>query len=59
VPLALAQETLRTSPMQPPDPIRDKGVDSAQLLPAVLQNPKPGKLVESQGEDSRVEIALE
>ena len=55
----LAQETLRHLPDVARDPMRDKGVDIEQLLQAVLQNPKPGKPVEFQDADGRVEIALE
>jgi len=59
VPLALAQEALRHLPDAARDHMKDKGVDIEQLLKAVAQNLKPGKLVEIQDANGRVEIALE
>jgi hypothetical protein len=59
VPLVAAQDSLPQLPDSARDHMRDKGVDVEQLLKAVLQNPKLGKLVEIQDAHSRVEIAIE
>jgi hypothetical protein len=59
VPLVAAQDSLPQLPDSARDHMRDKGVDLEQLLRAVFQNPKLGKLVEIQDAHSRVEIAIE
>jgi hypothetical protein len=51
VPLALAQGALRNLPDAARDHMRDQGVDIEELLEAIAQNPKLGKLVEIQSAD--------
>jgi hypothetical protein len=59
MPLAAAQDALPPLPDSAWDQMKEKGVDLEQLLKAILQNPKLGKLVEIQDAHSRVEIAIE
>jgi hypothetical protein len=59
VPLSTAQEILRALPDPARELMGEKGVDVERLIRAVLSHPKPGKLIEVQDEDRRVEIAVE
>jgi hypothetical protein len=58
VPLSLARETLRSLPEEARDEMNEKGIDIDRLLSDIITNPKPGKLVEIQDDDKRVEIEL-
>ncbi|OGG43223.1 MAG: hypothetical protein A3F84_21545 [Candidatus Handelsmanbacteria bacterium RIFCSPLOWO2_12_FULL_64_10] len=59
VPLSTAHEILRALPVPARELMGEKGVDVERLIKAILSHPKPGKLIEVQDEDSRVEIAIE
>jgi len=59
VPLSTAQEILRALPDPARELMGEKGVDVERLIRAILSHPKPGKLIEIQDEDSRVEIEIE
>ena len=59
VPLALARTVLRAIPRSALQKINAQGVDIEQLLSGVMDNLKPGKLVEVHDGGDRVEIVLE
>ncbi len=59
VPLALARIAMRAIPNSARQQINAQGLDIDQLLNGVVDNLKPGKLVEVQDGSDHVEIFLE
>jgi hypothetical protein len=59
VPLALARVAMRAIPNSARQQINAQGLDIDQLLNGVVDNLKPGKLVEVQDGSDHVEIYLE
>lgn len=59
VPLALARIALKAIPNSARQQINAQGVDIDQLLSGIVDNLRPGKLVEVQDGDDRVEVYIE
>lgn len=59
VPLALARIALKAIPNSARQQINAQGVDIDQLLNGVMNNLKPGRIVEVQDGNSRVEVFIE
>ncbi len=59
VPLALARIALQAIPNSARQQMNAQGVDINQLLNGVMNNLRPGKLVEVQDGNNRVEVFIE